>query len=283
MRRACGHRASRVVALVGIASSGCLAEAWPNDDGRSVEGCSAERPLPVIVQGNDITVAATDATVTLHRISVVGSGSEYVGAIALQDGQGTVDIGCETMRFAVYSKYASTTDAWFYGLAIASDRLYPLAFGCTYDGVLESVYYGGTDGTAFEAEGAAGTCFEPAEPTVAVVRLPPLRAPYPPPVRGYTIDGSTISLSETGRGTVMVGSVEHELLPFVVECNEGCGNSARHDLHSLLWDAQGGRLSYAIVRLWPDSPELITLDVAVTLPGFILGTAERRSATVTAP
>jgi hypothetical protein len=249
-----------------------------------VEGCSAERPLPVIVQGNDLTVEATDATGTLPRISVVGSGSEYVAAIALQDGQGTVDIGCETMRFAVYGKYALTTDVWFYGLAIASDRLYPVAFSCTYDGVLESVYYGGTDGTAFESEAADGTCFEPAEPALAIVRLPPLQAPYPPPVRGYTIEGSTISLSEIGRGTVTVGSVEHELLPFVADvCHEGCGSSPRHDLHSLLWDAQGGRLSYAIVRVWPDSPELITLDVVVTLPGFIPGTAERRSATVTAP
>jgi hypothetical protein len=272
------------VALLSLSSSGCFAfdELWPKDEGRAMTGCNATRVQPVVPAGNDIAVPETDADVNLHSITIRGSGSSYVGAISLQNGQGLVELGCQQTQLVVYERDTTEDSVHFNALAVAADRIYRVRLNCTDRGALYSVHALGTDGARSTYERAAGTCDELENPTTSRVQLPSLGAPYPPPLTGYVIDGDSISLASDGHGTLAVDSLEGALIPFgAASCVEACPGREYDFLYALFW--QPDEPSVGMASLWLYRDGSLSVRISAMLPGLTPGPSSSFTATFSTP
>lgn len=263
--------ASLLVAVASFASTGCLESFWPKDDG-SVSGtgeCRATRRAPTLDTGGErILVEPTNNEVSLVDLEVDGEGSDFIGAVRISHGVGTVQMGCKTLPVAIRDRQMSsladppTPIVNFYALAVGEDRFYDVAFTCK-KGTLGSVGYDGTDGTPGSSEDASGSCSEVSAPIPSVVQFPAVDMPIPRTVSGYTIDGAEISLANDGTGTIVLDSISNDL--FVYE--DWVGDSVSY-LYVLIRDPSGARLSRAQLELDSKDPAHVIVYDAITLPSF---------------
>lgn len=216
-----------------------------------------------------IVVGATDATLELDAdIDVTGAGSSLVGVIEVSGGVGEVVVDGDSLPAFVY-EVQPWPDAGYtllQALAVAPDRWYVLWFYCQ-DGTMTGVYTEGTDGTALAWEEGTGTCILDSGPVTPSIVLPAVDMPWPPLVTGWTASGPELDLPGAGPGTVRIGAVDYQVLPFeTVDCTEVCGTPGWYELHALLYDPAAGRACFAIFYFQLDRPGQVTVSYSVTLP-----------------
>jgi hypothetical protein len=254
----------------GIVATGCLAELWPNDDVSAPVVCESTYRAPTLdtSAGERIAIDATDRVVPVADVAAEGRGTDFVGALRLAHGVGTVELGCETLQVAVYDSFvAADGTLQVTALAVKSDRLYALQFECD-EARLGSVWYETTDGAAIVPEQLSGSCSEVALPADSRVIFPAIDMPLPRTLTGYTIDGPEISLRREGRGSLGLDGVSHELFVFGDHrCVENCELDYWSSLEALIWDRSSGRLSYGLLYL--QDVDRVTLRPRATLPGFV--------------
>jgi hypothetical protein len=254
----------------GVVTSGCLAELWPNDDVPASVVCRSTHRAPALdtSAGERIAIDATDRVAPVADIAAEGRGTDFVGALRLAHGVGTVELGCETLQVAVYDSFVSADGiVQVTTLAVKSDRLYALQFECD-KARLGSVWYESTDGAANVPEQLSGSCSEVTLPADSRVVFPAIDMPLPRTLNGYTIDGPEISLSREGRGSLSLNGVAHELFVFGDHrCLENCELDDWSSLEALIWERSSGRLSYGLVYL--QDVDRVTLRPGATLPGFV--------------
>jgi hypothetical protein len=216
-----------------------------------------------------IVLGATDATLELDvDIGVSGAGSSLVGAIDVSGGVGDVVVAGDPVPAFVY-EVQPWPDAGYtllQALAVAPDRWYVLWFYCQ-DGTMTGVYAEGTDGTPLAWEEGTGSCSLGNGPLRSAVSLPAIDMPWPPLVGGWMASGPDLDLPGEGPGTVRIGAVEYQVLPFeTVDCTEVCGTPGWYELHVLLHDPAAGRACFAIFYFQLDRPGEVTVSYSVTLP-----------------
>ena len=263
--------ASLFVAVTSLASTGCLENFWPKDDGSAPEtgACRSTRRAPTLDTGGErILVEPTNSEVSLIDLEVDGDGSDFIGAVRISHGVGTVQMGCKTLPLAIRDRQMSSVGdppipiVNFYALAVGEDRLYDLTFECQ-KGALRYVWYGGTDGTPRSLEDLTGSCTEISAPIMSVVQFPAIDMPLPRAVSGYTIDGAEIRLASDGTGTIVLDSISNDLFVY----DDGAGDPASY-LYVLIRDRSGARLSRALLELDSDDPAHVIVYDAITLPSF---------------
>jgi hypothetical protein len=261
-------------AAFGLASGGCVGGWWPSDgsDEPALGACLSTRRAPQIPGSADpnerLVVDATDTEASVVDVEIDAHGEDFVGAVRISHGVGTLELGCETVPIAVYQTFTSAGARVFRSLAVKTDRFYSVDVDCQ-DEQVTVVGYGATDGTDFTSESATGTCREVSAQTSARVTFPALDLSIPPLAQGYTIDGPEIVLASDGRGTVMLGARQHAIFAFNdFTCGRNCTAADNwRGLSAAIWDEPGQRLTYAFLFLYlPDGP--VGLRSPISLPGF---------------
>ena len=201
-------------------------------------------------------------------VDIDARGDDFVGAVRISHGVGTLELGCETLPVAVYQTYASAGVRVFRSLAVKPDRFYPVDVDCE-DEQVTIVGYEATDGTDLAWEFATGTCREVSIKTSSRVTFPPLDMGIPPFTKGYTVDGPGIVLASDGRGNVTLGARTYDVFAFNdFTCGRNCTDADNWwGLSIAMWDGPGQRLTHAVLYLFlPDGP--VALRSPITLPGF---------------
>lgn len=251
--------------VLALSSTGC-AVFWPNDDvdEPATSGCHPTRRAPTIATsvdgGERILVDSTDHEVSLIDLQVEANGGDFIGAVHISHGVGTMEVSCKTLRVAIRRKSSSSAVDYYYALAVARDRFYDIGFQCQ-DGRTTSVTYRGTDGTPDSTDSIVGSCGEALGTVSAIVQFPAIDMPVPHPVTGYTIDGAEISLASDGTGTVVLDSISNDLLVY----SDWRGTNWAQ-LYVLIRDPSRTHLSDAVINM--RSTGSIILFEAITLPGF---------------
>jgi hypothetical protein len=219
-----------------------------------------------------IVVAPTRGRLALpFDASVQGAGSRGVGAIALSNGVGGIELAGANLPLVVHARPscgdASPCSPAFQGyailqgLAVAADRLHPVWLYCQAD-VLASVQHESTAAMPLTLAPATGACALADAPVTATVSLPPIAMPFPSLVPGYTIDGPAIAYDGAQPGSLRLGGVTYAFLPFAeIDC-AACGNPGWRELHTLLWD--GARVCFTVVYVFDGAP--VRLGYALCLP-----------------
>ena len=260
--------------VFGLSSGGCVAGWWPSDgSGEPALGaCLSTRRARQTPQSADpnqrFVLDATDAEASVVDVDIDARGEDFVGAVHISHGVGTLEVGCETLPVAVYETFTSAGVRVFRSLAVKSDRFYPVDIDCE-NGQVTAVGYAATDGTDFASEFATGTCREVSARTSSRLTLPALDMGIPRLTQGYTIEGMGIVLANDGRGTLTLGTRAYDMFAFNdFTCGRHCTDADNwRGLSIALWDESAQRLTYAFFFLnLPGGP--VSLRSPITLPGF---------------
>lgn len=228
--------------------------------------------MPDLAPAPHLSVGATDGTLTLAGadFSVDGIGSSVVGSFSLSHGSGTIELNGKSVRAAVYQRqmFPAQNLRLYQALAIEPDRLWVLWFYCdTMSPALETVYFEATDGTMVQSEPAMGNCQDANMTSMVAAQFPALDLAEPALVDGYTIDGANVKLMGAQPGSVTLGGKTLTVFVFnTVDCRQGCGTPGWTELHSLLWDRDGGRVCFAIFYLSEGDSTHVQLAYSLTLP-----------------
>ncbi len=242
-------------------------------------GCSSGAPAPRPDMASPdlgpmrITAGATSGTVTLQDadFSIDGHGSTTLGAFSIAHGSGTIELVGKSVPAAVYRRQAFTANnlRLYQTLAVESARMWVLWFYCsTTDNSLQGIYFENTDGTPVTFEAATGTCQDANVTSMVSVSFPAIDMPPPQLVPGYTIDGARVKLSGAMPGSVDLQTTLTVFVFNTVDCKTGCGTPGWTELHSLLWDAQAGRVCFGIFYLGLDDTSHVQLAYSLTLPSL---------------
>jgi len=205
-----------------------------------------------------IAIDATDGDVSVVDIDAHGNGSDFIGALRLAHGVGTLELGCDRVSVAVYRSFVASGAVQYRAIAVKADRLYTLQFECE-QGKLRVVWFESTDGTAHAPELLAGSCSETAAETVSRVAFPALEM-VPRTIAGYTIDGPEIALTHEGKGSLTLEGVSQELFAFADHrCIENCEIDDWRTLETLVWDLRAARWRRAIDDRNPSSRRTATI------------------------
>ena len=212
-----------------------------------------------------IVLPATEGELALDfDVAIAGDGSSFIGALDLQNGSGTVEVGGQLLPVVAYERQPFGDWLLFQLLAVQSDRWYVLWAYCQGSD-LTWIYFEGTDGTRLDAEPASGSCLDGPGPTAAAVGFPAVDMPLPPLIDGFAIEGPSVSLLGAAPGWVDLGT-RHTVLAFdEVDCTADCGSPGWREVHSILWDEVAARACFAIFYLFDGAPEVL-LAYALTLP-----------------
>jgi len=255
----------------GLVTSGCLGELWPEDDvsGPRSAACTSTNRAPALdtSAGERIAIDATDSNVSVIDVDAHGNGADFIGALRLVEGVGTLEIGCEALPIAVYGSFVASATLQFRAVAVKTDRLYTLQFECEQDR-LRFIWLESTDGAEHAPEELTGDCSKATFLAASDVVFPAVDMPFPPTLAGYTIDGPYISLTRDGKGSFQLDGLPHEL--FVLAdggCREDCDLGEWRTLDTLAWDRSGRRLTFGFLDLRQQG--LVTFFSQVTLPGLV--------------
>ena len=100
-------------ATLGLASAGCVAGWWPKADGddAALGACLSTRRAPAIPQSANpderLVADATDAQASVVDVEIDAHGEDFVGAVRVSHGVGTIELGCQKVPLAVYRTFTS--------------------------------------------------------------------------------------------------------------------------------------------------------------------------------
>lgn len=205
---------------------------------------------------------------TLHAAEVTGD--DRLAALALAEGAGTLTLaGADHAAVAWLDHDWSEAGYHLYDVLSVADDGTGLAVTWLYaQGDAVPYVYTEGYGLPVDWEYASGALVATADPGVAAVDLPPLRALPPPMDSGFTVSGD-LALDAEG-GAVSLGGVTRTVHPMgVVDCAT-CPGGPWYEIHVVL---AGDDACFAIVYLFPEEPARAQLEYGLCLP-----TLERLSA-----
>jgi hypothetical protein len=226
---------------------------------------------------SDIVVAAPMGTWNVDvDVSFHGKGAMDIGAIAIDHGVGTMEIGGATAQAFLYThtpvptgngdagEFASEVD---YEIVAAQDNRLVLAWITCSGSDLGYIYYETTDGLSSKMElPASGTCTVAMKSSNEAVSLPALDIAPPPLVSGFTITGADLSFDGTNPGSANLGGQTWSMYPFnVVDCST-CSKTGWQELHSLFWNASTKNACAGILYLQANAPMQIELAYMICFP-----------------
>jgi hypothetical protein len=266
-----------VLALCGCSSSSeSHVEAGSTD--ASGEGSDDASEPPEDAGPTRIDVAAAQGSwVADEDVTLAGSGSGDLGAIAIAHGLGSITFqGTDVAAFYFVGSAVPLADAGADSalaqerdlelVAVQGDRVI-LAWVTCYDGDLAYVYYETTDGLASSKSApASGTCAIVDQATPEAVRLPALSMPAPALVPGFTITGPQLSFDATAPGHATFGGTTWSMYPFhAIDCS-ACTSPGWYELHSLFWDPTKRAACVGILYLQESTTTEVELAYLVCLP-----------------
>lgn len=202
-----------------------------------------------------IATAPTSGALALDgTVDVEGAGSDRVGAIAITDSAGTIEIDGVVLSLFVDDRieWPELELTLHQVVAVASDRFVTAWLYCEV-GALSWIYFGDANAELLDEESAAGACVSDDAPAAPSVSLPALTLPLPPLLPGYAVDGAEIHFDGLTPGAVVLGDEELVLWPYrLVDCSSGCGDPGWLELHSFLWDRRAARVAFGIVYFYLD-------------------------------
>ena len=272
-----------LVAVCGCSSSGESPADSGAPEASTGGGDDASSAGPDADAGAGPTTIAVSASLGTwqadEEVTLTGSGSGDLGAIAITHGVGTLTFqGTAVDAFYFVGSVVPLADAGA-DSALAQERdlelvaVQPgrviLAWITCYEGDLAYVYYETTDGLASsKSQPASGTCavVDPLS-TAEAVSLPALSMPAPAPVTGFTITGPQLSYGATSGGKATFAGTTWSMFPFhVIDCS-ACASPGWYELHSIFW-APGKRAACAgILYLQASSTTEVELAYLLCLPG----------------
>ena len=224
-----------------------------------------------------LTVPATNGTWTAKEdVTFTGKGAGDLGAISITHGVGTLVFkGTTTPAFFYTSTSAppGTDDSGTFAgdrdfelVAATPDRLLAVWITCT-GSALTFVYFESTDGPLTSTERAAsGTFTVTTADTPESISLPALAIAPPALATGFTLSGTLIKYDGTAPGTASIGGTSLQVYPFhQIDCTK-CATPGWWELHSLLYDPTSESLSFGILYLAQNRPDLIELAFLIRLP-----------------
>lgn len=249
----------------GVTPSDGDAAVEPPDDGVSPPAPSARVVIP-----------SASATVEVKAALVAeGSGSERVGAIKLHNGVGQIVLEGRSLKALAYAAVDWTEAGYmlYQTLVVGSDRLYVVWLYCVGDQI-SSLYSEGTLNAPLKWEVASGSCTELASMQPVAVAFPALNMGIPKPIEGFRVAGPHLTVESGRTGKYVMDGKTLTVLPFqIVDCST-CpedGYDGWYELHALLWDRLGRKLSFGAFYLSPRHAGQIGLDYVIRLPDVTFG------------
>ncbi len=196
-------------------------------------------------------------------------GASPIGAIALQEGTGTVTTSGSPLSTAAYAAAPGFVDGESIVISVALDasRVHVYFYYCDAGASLPVLYYENSMDGPLTRIGSTGTCAVGPETTTESVALPASTIVVPTLARAISVSGSDVSYDGSGPGRIRVGSRVLTLYPFqAVNCTR-CGSPGWYELHALLWDADAHALTFAILY-FTEGEDGMQLEYPLTLPGL---------------
>ncbi len=220
-----------------------------------------------------ISVAATDGGLgESFGVQISGHGEDggAVGSVSIQGDVGTLEIAGVSFPVVAYEQIPfSAADETLYQLLGASADELLVAWAYCNAGALNEIWYETTAGVPVSYEPATGTCTASTAAVSAAVELPAVRLNALELVRGFALQGPTLSFNGSDAGLMQLGGQSLWVYPFnTVDCTTcGDGSAGWYELHSVLWNPATSATCFGIYYLFVVSPPApVGLDYVLCLP-----------------
>ena len=155
----------------------------------------------------EVDVATTHGRINVpYTLQASGHGESVIGAIAIMDGAGTIEINGK-----VRQAFTHEQQAWdiynltlYQTIAVDDTSWFVLWLYCNTQNQLQTVYYEGTDGTAMAYEAASGSCVGSKTPSTIAIDLPKTNLNVQL-AHGFVASAPGLKFGDGMPGTVLIG------------------------------------------------------------------------------
>lgn len=239
--------------------------------GASERAADLASPGDLALTATQVGVGATHGSIEVsYTLQASGQGSDKIGAVAITDGAGTIEIDGK-----VRQAFTHEQQAWdiynltlYQTIAVDETSWFVLWLYCNDQNQLENIYYEGSDGTPMQYEAASGSCVGTKTASSIAVELPATNLDVDL-VHGFVASAPGLSVVDSQPGTLTIGGKVNTLLPFeVVDCLD-CETNGWYELHSIAADRTTGVATFLIFYFYPNQPTSIYATYAMSLPTLV--------------
>lgn len=216
-----------------------------------------------------LTVPATHGTIAnTFSAAITGRGtSAGLGEVSIGGNTGSITLGTEASRIALYNSVPFGSYNIFGSIAVAPDR-WTIAYPYCQNGSLVDVYAETVGGGGFQLRPATGSCSSQTRSTPTAVDLPGFTIATPTPYGSATVHGPKLDLDH-GIGDIEQNGTRLPAVVFdTVDCSTACGAPGWYELHTLIWDDANQAATFVIIYLRLGMTDRVQLSYALRLPAL---------------